>query len=88
MRLKKCQHQANRCSSQDPAFIEWKKTTSPSRHQLNHALYEKVKNELSQLASERGYLDAHFTQKRHTAEQTENQADIQLTFDSGKQYRA
>lgn len=87
VRLKNVNIELIGAAAKDPAFIEWKKKQPiHPGHQLNHALYEKVKNELSQLASERGYLDAHFTQSAIQLSKQENQADIQLTFDSGKQY--
>ncbi len=74
-------------AAKDPAFVSWrKKVPIHPGHQLNHQLYNNVKRDLTRLASERGYPDAHFTESAIRLSQQNNQADIVVSFDSGKQY--
>lgn len=53
---------------------------------LNHPAYEATKKDLINLANERGYLDAHFVRNEVKVHLQENQADIDLVFDSGAEY--
>lgn len=48
--------------------------------------YNKAKELLTDLAAEKGYLDAHFTEHRIVIDLTKNYAKIILHFDTGKQY--
>jgi translocation and assembly module TamA len=54
---------------------------------LHHGDYESLKRRWSDLARERGYADATFTQNRIDVYPEQRAADIVLHFDSGKRYR-
>jgi len=74
--------------SGDDAFQQWQAALSLKvGDPLDHALYEKVKQQLMALAEDRGYFDA--TLLRHEIQVTiaQQQADIILHFDSGPRYR-
>ena len=53
---------------------------------LSHYDYETLKSELSTLAAQRGYFDAHYTLSRIEVRPWENRADILLVLESGKRY--
>jgi translocation and assembly module TamA len=54
---------------------------------LNHGDYEALKRRWLDLAAERGYADAKFTENRIDVYPEQRVADIVLHFDSGKRYR-
>src|SRR5262249_21014431 len=54
---------------------------------LHHGDYEAVKRRSLDLAADRGYADAKFTENRIDVFPNERVADIVLHFDSGKRYR-
>ncbi|WP_349431620.1 autotransporter assembly complex family protein [Methylomarinum sp. Ch1-1] len=54
---------------------------------LNHALYEKIKQDLRSLALEYGYLNHRFSKKSLRVYPDKNQAEIELTLDSGPRHR-
>ena len=54
---------------------------------LNHGDYESLKRRWLDLAAERGYADAKFTENRIDVYPEQRAADIVLHFDSGKRYR-
>lgn len=54
---------------------------------LNHGDYEALKRRWLDLAAERGYADAKFTENRIDVYPEQRAADIVLHFDSGKRYR-
>ena len=54
---------------------------------LNHGDYEALKRRWLDLAVERGYADAKFTENRIDVYPEQRVADIVLHFDSGKRYR-
>jgi len=54
---------------------------------LHHGDYESLKRRWLDLAAERGYADAKFTENRIDVYPMERVADIVLHFDSGKRYR-
>jgi translocation and assembly module TamA len=54
---------------------------------LHHGDYEALKRRWLDLAAERGYADAQFTENRIDVYPTERVADVVLHFDSGKRYR-
>jgi translocation and assembly module TamA len=53
---------------------------------LNHGAYEGIKRRWSDLASERGYVDAQFLENKIDVFPTERVADVILKFDSGSRY--
>ena len=53
---------------------------------LHHGDYEALKRRWSDLARERGYADAMFTENRIDVYPEQRAADIVLRFDSGKRY--
>jgi translocation and assembly module TamA len=54
---------------------------------LHHGDYEALKRRWLDLATERGYADAKFTESRIDVYPAERAADVVLHFDSGKRYR-
>lgn len=54
---------------------------------LIHTEYERTKTMLRNLAAERGYYDAKFTQQKLQVELTNATAVIQLTYASGERFR-
>ena len=54
---------------------------------LNHAYYEKIKQDLRSLSLEYGFLDQQFIKKSFVVKPELNQADIELILDSGPRYR-
>ncbi len=53
---------------------------------LQHSLYEAIKNKLTVLAQEQGYLSAKFIHHQLIIDKQNNSAEIRLTFDSGLRY--
>lgn len=71
----------------DPAFQSL--LTNPrliEGNVFNHLEYEKFKNSLTTLASERGYFAAHFTQHRVAINLDTYEAAIQLDYEGGPRY--
>lgn len=62
--------------------------TSPlaSGQQLNHGLYERLKNNLSATAVENGYFAARFVRSELNIDLVSNTADIDLLFAPGPRY--
>lgn len=54
---------------------------------LNHAEYERLKQDLERLALERGYLEARFRTKELRVDPAAGTAEVRLDFDSGPRYR-
>jgi translocation and assembly module TamA len=54
---------------------------------LHHGHYDALKRRWSDLALERGYADAKFTQSRIDVYPEQRVADVVLHFDSGRRYR-
>jgi translocation and assembly module TamA len=54
---------------------------------LHHGRYEQLKRRLSDLARDRGYANAAFTESRIDVFPDELAADIVVRFDSGERYR-
>jgi len=72
----------------DPAFIEARgQVLLRLGGVLHHGDYETLKRRWSDLALERGYADAKFTENRIDVYPEQRVADIVLHFDSGKRYR-
>ncbi|MEZ5530096.1 MAG: autotransporter assembly complex family protein [Porticoccaceae bacterium] len=75
-------------AAEDSSFKELVARLAPaSGEQLHHGKYEELKTALQQLARQRGYAEAHFTQQQLLVHSGENRADILLGFDSGPRYR-
>lgn len=53
---------------------------------LNHADYEKAKNDLELFASRYGFFSAKFTRRSLGIDRKHNRAEVQLHFDSGPRY--
>ena len=53
---------------------------------LNHALYERAKNSLEHLASERGFFDSRFTAREIKLDLDNNKAEIIIHLNSGRRY--
>ena len=53
---------------------------------LDQTEYRSLKNKLVQLANEKLYLDAQFTREKLTVIQAQNQAQIDLVFNTGPRY--
>ncbi len=54
---------------------------------LNHASYEKIKQDLQSLALEYGYLHHKFNKKSLRVDTESGRADIELIFDSGPRFQ-
>lgn len=54
---------------------------------LNHASYEKIKQDLQSLALEQGYLKNRFSKKSLRVNPDSGKADIEIIFDSGPRHR-
>ncbi|MGR8930226.1 MAG: autotransporter assembly complex protein TamA [Gammaproteobacteria bacterium] len=50
---------------------------------LNHGRYEAMKSKLESLALERGYFKARLSEKKLLVDKENNQADIELAYDTG-----
>jgi translocation and assembly module TamA len=50
---------------------------------LHHGHYESVKSKIAALALEKGYLKAHFSEKKLIIDKQRNMAHIRLAFESG-----
>lgn len=75
-------------ASQDEVFETFKKEFPIKINQiLNHATYDKAKQNLQDLAKERGYFDAQFIEKSLEIDDEQNIASIRLHLDSGKRYQ-
>lgn len=75
-------------AKQQPTFQ--KLLTSLPLHEgdiLNHASYEKIKQDLQSLALELGFLKSKFSKKSLRVNPKSGQADIELIFDSGPRHR-
>jgi translocation and assembly module TamA len=71
----------------DTAFIAARdETPMKAGDVLDHGTYERLKRRWSDLAQERGYMDARFTANRIDVYPPEHVADIVLRFDSGPRY--
>lgn len=69
----------------DPEFDKLRNTLQGEKGKpLRHDQYEKIKTRLESLAMERGYLNATFSQKQLLVDTLNNQAHINLVFDTGK----
>ena len=55
--------------------------------QLNHALYEQIKTNLSSRAVELGFFSARFVSSEISLDLEKNIADINISFDPGTHYR-
>ena len=53
---------------------------------LNHALYERAKNSLEHLASERGFFDSRFITREIRLDLDNDKAEVILHLDSGRRY--
>ncbi len=53
---------------------------------FNHIVYEKFKSDLIQLASEQGYVNAHFIEHKVEIDMQKYQANIHLNFAGGPRY--
>ena len=75
-------------AAKDSAFVS-ARDQSPVKLSavLNHGDYEALKRRWLDLAAERGYADAKFTENRIDVYPEQRAADIALHFDSGKRYR-
>jgi translocation and assembly module TamA len=75
-------------AASDPAFVA-ARDQSPLKAgaPLHHGNYEALKRRWSDIAVERGYADAKFTENRIDVYPEERVADVVLRFDSGKRYR-
>ena len=75
-------------AASDGAFVN-ARNQSPlkSGGVLHHGDYEALKRRWLDLAAERGYPDARFTENRIDVYPLERVADVVLHFDSGKRYR-
>jgi translocation and assembly module TamA len=71
----------------DPAFVEILGNL-PLRagEQLNHASYEKVKNDLQRAAAAYGYLDGRLTRNELIVDPPRLVASAYITFDTGERY--
>jgi len=74
-------------AAKDSAFVS-ARDQSPMKvgAVLNHGDYETLKRRWLDLATERGYADAKFTENRIDVYPEQRVADIVLHFDSGKRY--
>jgi translocation and assembly module TamA len=54
---------------------------------LNHANYDKARQNLQDLAKERGYFDAQFIEKTLDINDEQNTASIRLHLETGKRYQ-
>ncbi|MDR2877401.1 MAG: autotransporter assembly complex protein TamA [Chromatiales bacterium] len=73
--------------SSDSALLNWR-ATYPIQvgDGLDHALYERSKQELLQLTRERGYFSAELITHRITVDLKTYQASIELEIDTGPRY--
>lgn len=55
--------------------------------QLNHALYERTKSELSSRAVELGFFSARFSRTELRVDLQNNTADVQIEFEPGDRFR-
>jgi len=53
---------------------------------FRHDLYERTRRQLQNLALDRGYFDAHFTERRVEVDVVARKATVILHFDSGRRY--
>lgn len=53
---------------------------------FRHSDYERLKSTLRNIAAERGYYDAQFTEQRVEVLRDQQQANVTLSFDSGQRY--
>jgi len=73
---------------QDPGFVELLDANTLKTGQLfNHLEYEKFKTDLAKLASERGYMDARFTEHRIEIDLDQYTARIYLSYQGGVRYQ-
>ncbi len=72
----------------DPAYQSLRKRF-PAKvgEPLLHSNYERIKTMLRNLAAERGYYDAEFTEQKLQVELTDASAAIELTYASGERFR-
>ena len=74
--------------SNDIAFKKLIKKHSLHKHEtFNHIKYEDLKSKLVNLAAERGYFNAHFTEHRVDINLKSYNAKVQLHYDGGIRYR-
>ncbi|HET7921644.1 MAG TPA: autotransporter assembly complex family protein [Gammaproteobacteria bacterium] len=57
-----------------------------SGDQLNQPAYQRVKQQLQELAAHHGYIDAHFTTSVLRVDPPQHWADIELQLDTGTRY--
>lgn len=72
--------------AEEPEFTAPADRPQPGQR-LHHPTYDAVKQHLRTVASNRGYLDAHFTASELRVSATERVADIVLHFETGERYR-
>lgn len=74
--------------NEDPAFQRLRKNLPLREGEiLNHGQYEETKNMLQNLAAERGYFDAHFTEHQIEIDLQKNEAAARLVFETGPRYQ-
>lgn len=54
---------------------------------LNHQIYTDYKTRLSEMAQQRGYLDAKFEKKQIVLDLDKNSAEVHIAFVTGKRFR-
>ena len=75
-------------AAKDPEYEKARAETPLKRGDpLRHDRYEAFKQQLLNLASERGYFRAKFLEKRLEVDPDKRQARIRLVFDSGPRFR-
>ena len=75
-------------ASEDKAFETFKKEFPIKINQiLNHATYDKARQNLQDLAKDRGYFDAQFVEKSLDIDDEQNIASIRLHLETGKRYQ-
>ncbi|MEY3218832.1 MAG: hypothetical protein RIT27_189 [Pseudomonadota bacterium] len=73
---------------EDSAFQIFRKEFPLKINQtLNHANYDKARQNLQDLARQRGYFDAQFLERTLEINEDENSAIIHLHLETGKRYR-
>jgi len=74
-------------ATNDPAFTELiRQLPLKEGDVLNHGTYEKAKRDIENLALSHGYFDGVFTTNEIQIHLQQHEADILLTYDSGRRY--
>lgn len=65
----------------------WQDLTMQPGEVLHHGRYDSAKQTMAQRLQERGYVDAEYQQAQILVDPIKQQANMQMTLDTGKRYR-